>query len=342
MATGMIEHLAQKLILRRYKPSYGGAIAGNGVKRLLPGDAGYSIPDGYYPVGVSYFTPGSSSLVLDYLNMQFNSDQTSSYFLSVKNATGSSVSSTSATIDVLFAPEWMVQIIDSDESEKPNGDIMREPVFKIKEFTCAYSGLSANGGFKSFTRSDMGFFVPEGYEIFSLRNISSGEYRVSLANCDPFSPDRVMTIRNMHSSAVSSTADMGVVFINRKFMVPDTRKGLILKCNKSKYFDDTNFDDYRAGYLIGHFENEILTRWKTFYDYNNHIIPQQGSWFYNNELRFFCRYFIDESTYDIVYPVKVEVISGGEYIQFIDSSCYKFIITEDITDKQVILNFTFE
>lgn len=341
MASGIIEELRNFLYLRRYEFGYGASISAGATKRLYPADAGYIFPEGYYPVGITHFSTGSGNLVLDYLQLQ-NSAPDKTYFLAVKNVHSSSSVGTSAkaALEVLFAPEWMVEIIDTDEPTKQTGDIMIEPVFKIKNFSCAYSSLSANTGAKAFTRANMNFFVPEGYEIFSLRNFGSGAHRVSVSDIDPFSTNRMLTIRNTYSSAVSSTADMGVVFINRKFMEPDTRKGLILKCNKSKYFDDTKteYDSYR----IGHFENGILRRWRTFFEYNNHIIPQPGSWYYNNELCFFCEYHIDETTFDRKYPVKVEVISGGEYIQFVDSSSYKFIITEDITDKQVILNFTFE
>lgn len=344
MANGIIEYLNNSLILRRYEFGYGASISAGAAKRVYPADAGYIFPEGYYPVGITHFSTGSGNLVLDYLQLQ-NSAPNQTYFLAVKNVHSSSSVGTSAkaALEVLFAPEWMVEIIDADEPTKQNGDILIEPVFKIKNFTCAYTSLAANTGAKAFTRANMNFFVPEGYEIFSLRNFGSGAYRVSVSDIDPFSTNRMMTIRNTYTSAVSSTVDMGVVFINRKFMTPDTRKGLILRCNKSKFYDDTYYG--YDNYSIAAYRNDTMIGRKQFRNmnpYNNYTQPEPGSWFYNNELRFFCDYSIDGENFGIAYPVKVEVISGGEYIQFIDSSCYKFIITEDLTDKQVILNFTFE
>ena len=43
-----------------------------------------------------------------------------------------------------------------------------------------------------------------------------------------------------------------------------------------------------------------------------------------------------------VPPTKSEVIAGAEYVTFLDGLCYKFTISEDWTDKQIILKFTFD
>lgn len=323
MATGMIEHLKKQLILKRFTFGYGGSIAAGAGKRLLPGDVGYSIPAGYHPVGITCFTTAHSNLVLDYLQPQYNSGQTSNYFVAVKNVHASSSASSNAAIaEILFAPEWMVQIIDSDEPVKPTGDIMREPVFKVKNFTCAYS--ISSGSAKAFTRSNFDFFVPEGYEIFSLRNFSSGGYRVSISDADPFNPERMMTIRNTYSSAVNNiTAELGVVFINRKFMLPDLRNGLIIE------FNEPTGSDSSTDFMLVNSHNygiEIAN--------GNPILPDLY-FFPNDTISFYCTVNGNR------YPTKVEVISGNEYINFVDSTCYKFYITEDWTDKQIILKFTF-
>lgn len=335
MATGMIEHLKKQLILKRFTFGYGGSISAGAGKRLLPGDVGYSIPAGYHPVGITCFTTGHSNLVLDYLNPQYNSDQTSNFFVAVKNVHASSSASSNAAIaEILFAPEWMVQIIDSDEPVKPTGDIMREPVFKIKNFTSAYS--ISSGGAKAFTRSDFDFFVPEGYEIFSLRNFSSGGYRVSISDADPFNPTRMMTIRNTYSSAVNNiTAELGVVFINRKFMLPDTRKGLIIYCNEPTGFaNESNPSSFIIRNTVTSNAEPITTGTPIFPDL---VIKA------NNDLRF-CARIYDSSTQSYVEkrPKKVEIISGSEYVEisylfFVDT----INIPEDWTDKQIILKFTF-
>lgn len=334
MATGMIEHLKKQLILKRFTFGYGGSISAGAGKRLLPSDVGYSIPAGYHPVGITCFATGSSNLVLDYLQPQYNSDQTTNYFVAVKNVHASSSASTNSAIaEILFAPEWMVQIIDSDEPVKPTGDIMREPVFKIKNFTSAYS--ISSGGAKAFTRSGFDFFVPEGYEIFSLRNFSSGGYRVSISDADPFNPNRMMTIRNTYSSAVNNiTAELGVVFINRKFMLPDTRKGLIVLFNEASShheLDKCVFQNQNSPY------NEITAI------SNLQYLPSTYPSLVNNEFNFFMlKYYPDEGISHRKYPQKVEVISGSEYINFLNSTCYDFIIPEDFTDRQIILKFTFD
>lgn len=324
MATGMIEQLKKQLILKRFTFGYGGSIAAGAGKRLLPSDVGYSIPAGYHPVGITCFVTGNANLVLDYLQPQYNSDQTTNYFVAVKNVhASSSASSNSAIAEILFAPEWMVQIIDSDEPVKPTGDIMREPVFKIKNFTSDQYSLSS-GGAKAFTRSDFDFFVPEGYEIFSLRNFSSGGYRVSISDADPFSPSRMLTVRNTYSSAVNNiTAELGVVFINRKFMLPDTRSGFIIEANTPSGID-SNWQSYL--YPYGNFIIGIP----------NNDIP------INQELRYrYQKYDSGSGTWQYIIPTKVEVISGGEYIDFINPSILSFMITEDYTGKQIKLKFTF-
>ena len=334
MATGMIEQLKKQLILKRFTFGYGGSIAAGAGKRLLPSDVGYSIPAGYHPVGITCFVTGNANLVLDYLQPQYNSDQTANYFVAVKNVhASSSASSNSAIAEILFAPEWMVQIIDSDESAKPTGDIMREPVFKIKNFTSDQYSISSGGG-KAFTRSDFDFFVPEGYEIFSLRNFSSGGYRVSISDADPFSPSRMLTVRNTYSSAVNNiTAELGVVFINRKFMLPDTRKGLIIRHNMPTLFDKS--DDYYE--IAGPYPNFIRV------DPIDQFLPSDYPFLVDNELLFYLFHYNSlDGSYHKYYPKKVEIISGWDYINFLDSTCYKFKIPEDFTDRQIILNFTFD
>lgn len=335
MATGIIEHLAKKLILRRYTPSYGGAISGGASRRILPGDAGYTIPTGYYPVGITYINTGNAGIVLNYLNLQNNSDQSTDYFISLKNVTSSSVSSTNAIVDVLFAPEWMVKLITADEPVHQSGDIMNEPVFKIANFTGAYSSLASGNGSKSFTRADLNFFVPEGYEIFSLRNIFSGEYRVSLANFDPFSPDRMLSVRNTYTSALSGTAEMGVVFINRKFMLPDTRKGLIIYCNEPTGFANaSNPGSFQIMNSVTSNAELITTGTPIFPD---SVIKA------NNILKFYANiYNSSTQSYDAKGPKKVEIISGSEYVEisilFNDATIN---IPEDWTNRQIILKFTF-
>ena len=331
MASGMIDHIEKKLKLQRLSVSYGGAISANNALRLTATEADYSIPSGYAPVGITYFTLGNANLALDYLNLQAEG---STYFISVKNVTSSSVSSASATIDVLFAPEWMVETISADAPAKLTGDIMREPVFKIATFSCAYSSLASNSG-KSFSRSDMGFFCPESYEVFSLVRMDAGSYRVSLSDCDPFSPDRMMTIRNTYTAAQSSTARLGVVFINRKFMLPDPRKGLIIWYNQPTLGSGMEFDD--------------MCRLKTpgsygyvYYDvYNGTKVNVNTNFHENVPIEFLASGSKDDESYEWP-PSKVEVISGGEYVTFLDSTCYKFTISEDWTDKQIVLKFTFD
>ena len=323
MAVGIIEHLEKQLKLKRFNVSYGGAISANAAKRLLPSEAGYSIPAGYYPVGMTYINTGNAALVLDFLKLQYNSDQSTNYFLAVRNVTSSASSaSASATFDVLFAPEWMVEVIDADAPSKPSGDIMREPVFKVKYFSGSYTSLAQNGT-KAFTRAGLGFFCPEGYEVFSLVRIDAGSYRCSISDCNPFSPDRMLTIRNTDTSAQSSTAMLGVVFVNRKFMLPDPRKGLIIWYNR---VEEGQFA------LEG---RESATRRTTVYPQSGEPILPTG---YIQPGNLLLTGVVSPSQ----SPQKVEVLAGGEYVTFEQGTIFNFTISEDWTDKQIILKFTFD
>ena len=227
---GKVDYLPTKLLLRRYYAKYGASIAAGASKRMLPSAVGYTIPEGYYPIGITYFTTGSQYLSLDYLQLYANSDQSSSYWISVKNTGSSSSGTTSkATVDVLFAPRWMVAIYGASEpidiSGQPDSDIIKEPVFIVKNYNCAYTSLSS-GGAKAFSQSNMGFSIPDGYEIFSLRNISAGNMNVTVSDCDPFNSSRMVTVRNTHSSAISGTAALGVTFINKKYLEYGLRRNL--------------------------------------------------------------------------------------------------------------------
>ena len=328
MASGMIDHIEKKLKLQRLSVSYGGTISANNALRLTATEADYSIPSGYAPVGITYFNLGNANLALDYINLQAEG---STYFISVKNVTSSSVSSASATIDVLFAPEWMVETISADAPSKPSGDIMREPVFKIATFSCAYSSLASNSG-KSFSRSDMGFFCPEGYEVFSLIRMDAGSYRVSLSDCDPFSPDRMLTIRNTYASAQTSTARLGVVFVNRKFMQEDTRNGLIIRYNKAS----KNAGDVDEGPILQ--TKEVWPSTEIQVTSGEPIFPQD-SMRANVAMEFFI-WRNNGQSLEPVIPTKRRVISGAEYLNFLN--IYQFSITEDWTDKQIIIEYTFD
>ena len=329
MATGIIDQLKDKLILKKFVFGYGGSISAGAAKRLLARDVGYSIPAGYYPVGVTTFTTGHNNLVLDYLQLQSTD---SDYFIAVRNVhSSSSASTSSAEVNVLFAPEWMVELISADESAKPKSDIQTEPVFKIANFTCEYSNLSANGGDKAFTRSEMGLFVPEGYEIFSLRNFGPGVYRVAVSDCDPFSASRMLTIRNMSTTAATSTVDMGVVFINRKYMQPDPRKGLIIYYNNPTPVSGAD-DSFTLTSINAQSEIEV----------SNGVPIFPGHGIYENHKLLFWINRDDGQTETLVMPTKSEVIAGAEYVTFLTGLCYKFTISEDWTDKQIIIKFTFD
>ena len=207
---------------------------------------------------------------------------------------------------------------------------MREPVFKIATFSCAYSSLASNSG-KSFSRSDMGFFCPEGYEVFSLIRMDAGSYRVSISDSDPFSPDRMMTIRNTYTSAQSSTVRLGVVFVNRKFMQEDTRNGLIIRYNKaSKNAGDVDEVILSTLDVWPHTEIQVTS--------GEPIFPQD-SMRANVEMDFSISRNTGQSI-ETVIPTKRRVISGAEYLNF--RNICQFSITEDWTDKQIIIEYTFD
>ena len=219
--TGDVQSLSKKLLLRRYTASYGASIATGSTKRMLPSSVGYTIPTGYVPLGIAFFSTGNSNLSLDYLHLYANSDQSSSYLIAVKNTgTAATGSTNKATFDVLFAPEGICQTISYDDSgqdaSQGRTDIIGEPIFKRITFTGTYSSLASGSG-KAFSQTDMGFYVPDGYKLFSLWTIASGSQHVSVSDCNPLHETRMLTIRNTHSSAQSGTATLRVSFINEKY-----------------------------------------------------------------------------------------------------------------------------
>lgn len=243
MAYTKIDHLPQKLLLKRFRVTYGAGTSGNNqnlainsARHWLPGLANpaYTIPDGYYPVGLTYFTSGSSYGSLTYLVLPNSADPSVSdnYLLAIKNTTitnsdknltGHAISYSNAIVfDVLFAPAWMVEVIDDPqtqtESNSAKSTIIGEPIFKVIKFRASYSGLAAGSG-KAFTKEMLGFYIPDGYEVFSLISISSGAMHVTVSDCSPFTVnDRVISIKNCHSSSsVSSTVELSVAFINKKY-----------------------------------------------------------------------------------------------------------------------------
>lgn len=332
MATGIIEELRNKLLLKRYTASYGGSISAGSTKRMTASEMtpAYAVPNGYYPVGITYFATGNQYLALDYLMLRPTTNM-----LAVKNVASSASGSTAkATFDVLFAPEWMVEEISADEPKKPSGDVEREPAFKTMTFSASYSNLGSGSG-KTFTRENVNFFVPEGYEIFSLNHIHSGSQHVTFSDCDPFSGSRFITVRNTHSSALSGTAAVQVVFINRKYAYQDPRNGLIIRYNTpTQYKHHTESPDFFS-IVQGSYNECVIFN-------NKQCLPSAYPYLVNNMLRFsLSHYDTSDEHYHNIYPKKVEIISGGEYINFINS-CYYFKIPEDFTDRQIILEFTFE
>lgn len=209
MATGKID-IWKKLILKRWEWTYGSSLAGNTTRRWLPGAVGYTIPDGYVPIGIPYYTTGSAWAALDYLLPYNNSDQSTSYLFSIRNVTSSSIgASTRCAIEILFAPEEIAEVYSPDSNNK-------KAVFKYKGFSGSYSSLATNTK-KAFTQTNCDFSIPDGYEVFGIRSIYSGNYNVSLSDFDPFSESRFLTIRNTTSSAQSGTASLAVVFINSDY-----------------------------------------------------------------------------------------------------------------------------
>ena len=72
MATGIIEELRNKLLLKRYIANYGGSISAGSTKRMTASEMtpAYEVPNGYYPVGITYFATGNQYLALDYLQLR--------------------------------------------------------------------------------------------------------------------------------------------------------------------------------------------------------------------------------------------------------------------------------
>lgn len=97
-----------------------------------------------------------------------------------------------------------------------SGSVMNEPPFKSIKYDLEYTDFASNTG-KSFSKTNVGFSVPEGYEVFSYNAISSESIYVGIADCDPFQESRLVILRNNGSSSVTSTGILRVIFINTKY-----------------------------------------------------------------------------------------------------------------------------
>lgn len=215
MASGKIDLPKKKLLLRQFSIPVG-AVTAQSYKRINAYNVNwYSIPSGYYPVGITRLELGNQWLSLVYV--QPMDVASSNYLLAVRNDHASSAtgSGTTATLAVIFAPEEMVELT-TDLSAQPTSDILKEPVFKIKQYTSGSTSVAANTT-KSFSQTDLNMDTPSGYEVFSIRNISTGQVSFSMSCCDPLSTSLAMAVRNRTSSAANANVRLGVTYINSKY-----------------------------------------------------------------------------------------------------------------------------
>lgn len=215
MAGGKIDLPNRKLLLRQFDIPIG-EVTAQSYKRINAYNvAWYSIPSGYYPIGFTRLALGNQWLSLVYVQpMDVASDNN---LLAVRNdhASSKTGSGTVATLAVIFAPEEMVELT-TDLSSQPASDILKEPVFKIKQYTSGSTSVGANTT-KSFSQTDLNMDTPSGYEVFSIRNISTGHVSFSMPCCDPLSTSLAMAVRNRTSSSANANVRLGVTYINSKY-----------------------------------------------------------------------------------------------------------------------------
>lgn len=215
MAGGKIDLPKKKLLLRRFSIPVG-AVTAQSYKRINAYNVNwYAIPSGYYPIGFTQLALGNQWLSLVYV--QPMDVASSNYLLAIRNDHASSAtgSGTTTTLDVIFAPEEMVELT-TDLSSQPASDILKEPVFKIKQYTSGSARVGANNT-KSFSQTNLNMDTPSGYEVFSIRNISTGNVSFSMPCCDPCSTDLAMAVRNRTSSSANANVRLGVTYINSKY-----------------------------------------------------------------------------------------------------------------------------
>lgn len=358
MASVQVENLPRKLILKRYSVTYGKGTTGNNQalaagasRRWSPANIGYTFPEGYIPVGITYFSSGTQYATLSYLELQ-NDTSTSYNTLAVKNLSSSSVAYTNTIkFDVLFAPRGMVEQIADDEVSQPQSNIIKEPIFKRKRFAYTYSSGIAAGARKAFTADNFGFFVPDGYEIFSIYDVSSGNMNVSLCDFDPFSSTRFLTVNSTYTSSIGSiTPALGVTFINKKYIETEGRKGLIIEYNTPTDYNRNNTDAYGSLYLSCT-TDQNSNGFDIFETTGGNLrdTPIRPSNSYASDTNFLCKFrglkYDSTNGYWVgVYPSSHEVISGAEYVNFASGSHYQFTIPEYsyFIDKQIKIKFIFD
>lgn len=112
-----------------------------------------------------------------------------------------------------------------------NGEIFsnEEPIFKVIRFKgTGYDDLSSGSG-KNYSASDVGYYVPDGYEQVGFKAFSSGGMHVTMCEFYPeVGESRFMCVRNTYSSARSGTPFVDVTFINKKYKEFGMRRTLTI------------------------------------------------------------------------------------------------------------------
>ena len=193
---------ADLLMIKRWTATTGKSPANNSPATWSVAQMGVTSQTGYTPVGTSYIYVGHSYLGLSF----FNAESSANYSFALRNNTSTDLSSSvKPIIDIVYAKSDYVE----------NGTDTTGKLFKVLEFTKDYT--LANSTSLKISATDLDFYVPTGYQVFSIVRASSGTANVGLISFDPFESNCIIQLRNVSGSSVSTTAAIGVSFIRKDY-----------------------------------------------------------------------------------------------------------------------------
>lgn len=191
------------LIIKRYTATTGKTMNSGQARSWTFSEMGFSNPTGYIPVGIAAVICNHPYPGLCYFNVD---SSVGTYGFAMRNGTSTNItSSVKPVVDVIYAPSDLVES-GTDTTGKP---------FKVIPFTKSYS--LSNSTSIELSAADLEFYVPEGYQIFSIVRAGSGNANVNCNSFDPFVSDCVLNLRNVSGSSVNATAVFTISFIRKDY-----------------------------------------------------------------------------------------------------------------------------
>lgn len=206
--TGKIDKILRDnlLIIKRYTSKTAHTVAASAAYSWSAGSSymAYEEPDGYTAVGIAYIHVNNQYLGLSY----FTVNSSNNNGIAARNGSTSSAGSVKPVIDIVYAPTELVEVAAA-------GTDTTRKMFKKLQFTYGYT--LGNTSTAKITPEKLGFYIPDGYQIFSVAGAGSGSNQVFVITFDPFNTDHILQLRNASGGSVTSTASITVTFIRSDY-----------------------------------------------------------------------------------------------------------------------------